>query len=182
MDATPCTVTPTDPSGAPATPISLGWDDLVQHRRYLVRFAQARLRDSTLAEDAVHDLFETVLRQRASFCGRSSVRTWLAAVLRRRIVDLLRERARFESLDDADRASLWLAFECPAARPDEAAEHREHLRHTLARIDAMPQVLRSAITLRVLQDRSTPAVCQALGISESALFVRLHRARRHLAS
>lgn len=152
------------------------------HRRYLVRFAQHRLRDSTLAEDAVHDLFEAVLRQRASFCGRSSVRTWLAAVLRRRIADLLRERARFESLDDTGRDRLGRSFESPAARPDEWAEQRERLTRTLARIDALPPGLRNAMHLRVLQDRSTAAVCRALGISESALFVRLHRARQRLAS
>ena len=40
--------------------------------------------------------------------------------------------------------------------------------------------MRSVIELRMLQDRSTEDVCRALAISEDNLFVRLHRARKHL--
>jgi RNA polymerase sigma-70 factor (ECF subfamily) len=52
----------------------------------------------------------------------------------------------------------------------------------MARIDALPAGLRDVMRLRVLQDRSTDEVCAALSISEENLFVRLHRARKHLLS
>ena len=55
--------------------------EVVSHRSYLVRFAQRRLRDPMLAEDAVHDVFEAVLSGRASFGGRAALRSWLTAVL-----------------------------------------------------------------------------------------------------
>ena len=42
-----------------SVPISLA--ELVSHRPYLVRFAMKKLRDPTLAEDAVHDVIEAVL-------------------------------------------------------------------------------------------------------------------------
>ena len=54
------------------------------------------------------------------------------------------------------------------------------LSQTLARIDALPAGLRDVMQLRVLQDQPTEAVCEALEITEKNLFVRLHRARKHL--
>src|SRR3954463_9913511 len=74
--------------------------DLVAPRAYLVRFAQRRLGDPMLAEDAVHDVFEAVLSGRAAFAGRSALRSWLTGVLKHKIVDLVRRRPALESIDD----------------------------------------------------------------------------------
>ncbi len=159
--------------------------EVVAHRAYLVRFAMRRLRDPMLAEDAVHDVFEAVLSGRASFAGRAALRSWLTAVLKNKIVDEMRRTPAHESLDDDDdetpgRAALRVA--CPRPGPEEVAEQRELLGRTLARIDAMPSGLRDAIRLRVIEERSTESVCRELGISEENLFVRVHRARKHLLS
>lgn len=179
---------PFDPAACTAS--SVAWTDLVAHRSHLVRFAQRKLHDPMLAEDVVHDVFEAVLSGRASFAGRSALRSWLTGILKHKIVDLVRQRAGYDSLDDSDSVgddgeSLThgaTAFECPQPRPDELAEQREFLAQTLARIDALPAGLRDVMQLRVLQDQSTDIVCRTLSISEDNLFVRLHRARKHLLS
>jgi len=165
---------------------AVSWREMVSHRCALVRFAQRKLHDPMLAEDVVHDVFEAVISGRASFAGRSSLRSWLTAILKNKIVDLVRQRASYQSLDngsddegDNDGAA---GIECPSARPDELAEQRQTLAHTLARIEALPAGLRDVMRLRVLQDQPTEQVCQALSISEENLFVRLHRARRQLLS
>jgi RNA polymerase sigma-70 factor, ECF subfamily len=157
------------------------WSEMVSHRSYLVRFAQRKLRDPLLAEDVVHDVFEAVISGRAAFAGRAALRSWLTAVLKNKIVDSIRRHAGFETLDDDDDGGA-LAIECPQPRPDEVAEQRQLLERALARIDALPPGLRDAMRLRVLEERSTDSVCEALGISEENLFVRLHRARKHLLS
>lgn len=165
---------------------AVSWHEMVSHRGVLVRFAQRKLHDPMLAEDVVHDVFEAVISGRASFAGRSSLRSWLTAILKNKIVDLVRQRANYESLDegsDGEGDSQGVAaIECPHARPDELAEQRQTLTHTLARIEALPAGLRDVMRLRVLQDQPTELVCQALAISEENLFVRLHRARKHLLS
>jgi RNA polymerase sigma-70 factor, ECF subfamily len=160
--------------------VSLG--ELIGHRAYLVRFAQRRLHDPMLAEDVVHDVFEAVLAGRAAFGGRAALRSWLTAVLKHKIVDLVRRRPLHESLDDEAGNADALAQACPQPRPDEAAEQRERLRHALARIEAMPASLREVMRLRVLEERDTAEVCARLNISEENLFVRLHRARKQLLS
>jgi len=163
-----------------ALPVSLR--EMVSHRGVLVRFAQRRLHDPMLAEDVVHDVFEAVLAGRASFSGRSSLRSWLTAILKHKIVDLVRQRAGTDSLDEDDFDDAALSLTCPQPQPDQVAEQRQQLAHTLARIDALPVGLRQAMRLRVLQDQSTEAVCESLSISEDNLFVRLHRARKQLLS
>lgn len=169
-------------AAAPSTFLPVAWTEMVSHRSYLVRFAQRKLHDPMLAEDVVHDVFEAVISGRAAFAGRAALRSWLTAILKHKIVDLVRSRVGFDSLEEDGEDSATMAIACPQPQPDEVATHREALRQTLARIEALPASLREVVELRVLQDQPTEAVCQALSISEDNLFVRLHRARKQLAS
>jgi len=157
----------------------LSWAELAAQRAFLVRYARRRLHDPALAEDLVHDVFEAVMSGRASFGGRSALRSWLVAILRHKVADLARERTGHDSLDTCD-GDDERALPCPQPRPDEVAEQRERLSNTLARIAALPAGLRDAMQLRILRDHTSDAVCALLGISEQNLFVRLHRARRQL--
>ena len=160
----------------------VAWHEMVSHRSYLVRFAQRKLHDPMLAEDVVHDVFEAVISGRAAFAGRAALRSWLTAILKHKIVDLVRSRVGLDSLDEEALDDATLAMECPQPQPDEVAEQRQQLSRVLEKIDALPASLRDVMQLRVLQDQPTDAVCDALSISEDNLFVRLHRARKQLAS
>jgi RNA polymerase sigma-70 factor (ECF subfamily) len=166
----------------PAVAGAVSWHEMVSHRGYLVRFAQRKLHDPMLAEDVVHDVFEAVLSGRAAFGGRSALRSWLTAILKNKIVDLVRQRAGVDSLDEQGDDDDTRAIECPQPRPDMLAEQREFLALTLQRIAALPAGLRDVMQLRVLQDQPTGEVCRRLAISEENLFVRLHRARKQLLS
>ena len=169
------------PALPPVFAPSVGWAEMVAHRAYLVRFAQRKLRDPLMAEDVVHDVFEAVLSGRAVFAGRAALRSWLTAVLKNKIVDMVRRSVGFESLVDDDDDSA-LAVVCPQPGPAEIAEQQQLLTLALQRIEALPQALRDAMRLRVLEDQSTEDVCRELGISEENLFVRIHRARKQLLS
>ncbi|MDE2369666.1 MAG: sigma-70 family RNA polymerase sigma factor [Burkholderiales bacterium] len=179
----PAPIAATAPSHPAAT---VAWSELAPQRDYLVRYARRRLLDPALAEDLVHDVFEAVASGRALFGGRSALRSWLVAVLKHKIVDLVRERVGYDSLDaagddDGDGGTATPELACPQPRPDEVAEQRERLAQTLARIAALPEHLRRAVELRLLADADSDAVCRELSISESNLYVRLHRARCALA-
>ena len=168
---------------APTSPhVDLGWADLCLHRAHLVQFARRRLMDPSLAEDLVHDVFEAVVSGRAAFAGRSALRSWLVGILKHNIVDLVRQRSGHVSLnsgsdssDDEDRA---IDIESPLPGPHDLAEHRQRLRHTLARIQALSDSLRRVVEMRLLHERSSSDIRRTLQISEQNLFVRLHRARR----
>ncbi len=167
-------------------PPAVGWADLCLHRAHLVQFARRRLMDPSLAEDLVHDVFEAVVSGRAAFAGRSALRSWLVGILKHKIVDLVRQRSGHDSLDGTGGAECEdddnrIEIESPLPGPHDVAEQRQRLRHTLARIQALPASLRRVLEMRVLHERSSGDICQALQISEQNLFVRLHRARRALA-
>jgi RNA polymerase sigma-70 factor, ECF subfamily len=179
------TVNPAASSEA-GDPVAVPWSDLMTHRDYLVRFAQRKLHDPSLAEDAVHDVFEAVLSGRATFAGRSALRSWLTAVLKNKIVDVIRQRARFDSLEmEGDSEDGGETVEArhslgEQAGPQELTEQRERLQLALKGIEQLPAGLRDVMKFRVLQDESSGTVCRRLGISEASLFVRLHRARKQL--
>jgi RNA polymerase sigma-70 factor, ECF subfamily len=168
-------------------PVALGWTDLCPHRAHLVQFARRKLMDPSLAEDLVHDVFEAVVSGRAAFAGRSALRSWLVGILKHKIVDLVRQRSGHDSLDgtglgDGEDDDSGMEFESPLPGPQDQAEQRQRLRQTLARIQALPDSLRRVVEMRLLHDRSSSDICQTLQITEQNLFVRLHRARRVLAS
>ena len=165
--------------------VTLGWADLVPHREYLVRYARRQLRDSTQAEDVVHDVVEAVMSGNARVSGRCALRSWLTAVLKNKVVDLIRASARCDTTLDAasesnDDNSVHTYLECQQPRPDEVAEQRERLRHTLDRISTLPRTLQDIVQLRLLGDASSEEVCNRLQISPNCLFVGLHRARKQL--
>ncbi len=171
--------------GVPSVPAAaVGWAALASERAYLVSYARRRLQDPALAEDLVHDVFEAVMTGRAAFAGRSALRSWLVGILKHKIVDLVRQRSGHDSLDlgDEDDEAPHAALLCPQPRPDDVAEQRQRLSQTMARIAGLPASLRQVVELRLLHDRPTAEVCSALDITEQNLFVRLHRARRVLAS
>ena len=172
---------------APVDAVALSWADLAPQRGRLVQFARRRLLDPSLAEDLVHDVFEAVITGRAQFGGKSSLGTWLVGVLKHKIVDLVRQRSGHISLDqgaDDDEGEAGYpgaGLVCSQPGPAEVAEQRQLLQRALHNIEALPDNLKRVVQLRVLQDDSTEAVCEALNISEQNLFVRLHRARKVLA-
>lgn len=164
-------------------PVSVCWLEMLGYRDYLVRFAQRKLQDPALAEDVVHDVFEAVISGRASFEGRAALRSWLTAILKNKIIDVIRQRSRFDSFDGWDTGEgddAMQQIECTQTRPDQLAEQRELLSQTMLRIAGLPKGLRDVMEFRVLQEESSEAVCQRLDISEASLFVRLHRARKQL--
>ena len=179
------------PAGITANPatyfdqIAVSWSEMISHRDYLVRFAQRKLHDPALAEDAVHDVFEAVMSGRAIFEGRAALRSWLTAILKFKVVDIIRSRARYGSYDcfDTDDEPVGSGIEqlaCDSAGPQDLAEQRELLGQTLNRIRTLPKGLREVMEFRVLKDESSQEVCERLQISEASLFVRLHRARKQL--
>ncbi len=68
------------------------WVD--QHGDSLFRFAVSRVQDPETAADLVQETFLAALRIRDTYARRSSVRTWLVAILKHKIADRLREFSR----------------------------------------------------------------------------------------
>ena len=95
------------------------------------------------------------LQSGARYAGRSSVRTWLTGILKNKLVDLIRDRARYHEMDADDDEALPL--ECAAARPDELAEHRERV---VPKSELLAQVWAGVVVDGCVRDVAELALCQ----------------------
>ncbi|HEX5659387.1 MAG TPA: sigma-70 family RNA polymerase sigma factor [Polyangiales bacterium] len=123
------------------------------------------------AEDLVQDTWLSALTSSASFEGRSSVRTWLSTILRRRVVDKIR-RARVSTPYEDDVHSQQDATD--------PVESRELVERALAMLSELGDAEREALALCAIGELDRGEACEELGISPGSLRVRLHRARRKL--
>jgi RNA polymerase sigma-70 factor (ECF subfamily) len=164
---------------------------LERYGDYLYRFAVARVRRSDVAEDLVQETLLAAWRGRAGFDGTASERTWLTAILKRKAIDWLRrqvrERPAIEPGTDPDpfeaelftRRGEWK--QSPGlwgrGQPDEALDREEFWSVLYACLRKLPVRLHDVFALRYLDETAAEEVCRDLGLTESNLWVMLHRAR-----
>ena len=183
--STPADVKASDQCSTPS-------DWLRRYGDYLFNFAVGQVRDVTVAEDLVQETFLAALKARDQFGGRSSERTWLVSILRHKIYDHLRRICRERSVrhdpspaqpeDEAwDESVLWMHdvnAECVSpSRRMELNEFREALEMALGRL---PSRLAQVFQMYEIEEQPNRKVCDELQISESNLWVMLHRARKQL--
>jgi len=63
-------------------------------RRQMLKFATLQLSDANLAEDAVQEALIGALRNARTFAGRAALKTWVFAILKNKIADILRQKQR----------------------------------------------------------------------------------------
>ena len=143
----------------------------------LYRFALRAVRDVELARDLTQEALLAAVAQRASFGGRSSLRSWVVGILSHKVIDHFRRRG--VRLTDGGDAPELLATPSPedvervvAARQQLAAVER-----ALARL---PELERMALLLADVEGVERADCCHALGVSATHLRVLLHRGRNRL--
>ncbi|MEO8136307.1 MAG: sigma-70 family RNA polymerase sigma factor, partial [Betaproteobacteria bacterium] len=67
-------------------------------RGYLLRVARLQLRDRDRAEDVVQETLLAALEAKDKFAGKSSIKTWLTGILKHKIIDAIRKKAREPSV------------------------------------------------------------------------------------
>ncbi len=187
--------TPAIPSVVPQLSDPSGWVDL--YGDYLYNYALMRLKDAPMAEDAVQETFLAALKARQTFAGRSSEKTWMVGILKHKIIDQFRKNKRestyteeslpFEReglfLEDGEWAGHWKPQCKPTAwgdTPLTTIEQQEFWKVFQHCFDKLPDRLASVFSLRELEEMESADICKVLEITETNLWVVLHRARMHL--
>jgi RNA polymerase sigma-70 factor (ECF subfamily) len=144
------------------------------------------LRNEAEAEDAVQDTAIKVFQNLGKFRGDSQFRTWVLSIARNEGLGRLRKQAsrREDSLEagtdeqtgDYTPAILTSWREIPS----EALERKELGAMIRAAIDELPEIYRNVILLRDIEEMDVRETAVALGVTEGAVKVRLHRARAQL--
>ena len=164
-------------------------DELV---RYLRRYAGAQLREAEAVDDLVQETLSAALSSQQGFDGRSSLRTWMTAILRHKIADYVRGRVRErahrgeDGIDGEEETSysalavtsLW--DNSTAEDASGGAERAELLRDLAAGLGTLPKKQAAAFLLCEVQGRDTSEACRQLKVSANNLWIMVHRAKRAL--
>jgi RNA polymerase sigma-70 factor (ECF subfamily) len=188
----------TTPEGVKPSPVLSDPERWVElHGDYLFKYAVLRLRDTVKAEDAVQETFLAALKGGKSFAGRSAEKSWLVGILKNKICDHYRkasretpftdlefytdeESGRFEAGDT--RGGGWIHELGPRdwPNPGESLDNEKFWRAYHDCSGKLPKNVAAAFNLRELDGVESKEICSLLNISESNLWVMLHRARMAL--
>jgi len=145
------------------------------------------LADREDAADATQEVYLRVVRSVLGFRGESSFGTWLHRVTVNVCLSALRKRGQARA---AGATAGAVAFATPDDEssphsssedgPDERAATADLLARSEAAVLALPEPSRTVVVLRDVEGLSTREVAEVLGLSESVVKVRLHRAHARL--
>ncbi|MGB6687657.1 MAG: sigma-70 family RNA polymerase sigma factor [Terracidiphilus sp.] len=141
------------------------------------------LKNEAEAEDVAQETAIKVFVNLRNFRGESKFRTWVLSIARNEALGRLRKLAvrREDSLDagtdeqtgDYTPAILTSWREVPT----EALERKELGAILRQAVEGLPEIYRNVMLLRDIEEMDVRETAEALGITEGAVKVRLHRAR-----
>jgi RNA polymerase sigma-70 factor (ECF subfamily) len=144
----------------------------------LCGFAMNLSRHRAAAEDVVQQTFLQLHRTRARWTRGARVFPFAYAIAHHFFVDSTRRR-KHERPGDAEPASAD-QVESGEANVDDELDARRRLAEQLERIQRLPERLRLAFQLVVLEELSVAETAEILGITTVNVKVRVHRAREAL--
>lgn len=150
----------------------------------MLAVARRILGDEHAAQDAVQDALLSAFRALHEFTGQSQLSTWLHRIVVNSALMKLRTRKRkpecsLESLlpqflEDGHQLDPAAPWTVSAESLLESDETRRLVRESIA---ALPDLFRTVIVLRDIEQLPTEETAALLGVTESVVKTRLHRAR-----
>jgi len=166
---------------------------LTEHGDYLYRYALLKLRDGAAAEDMVQETLLAALSAWERFSGQSSVRTWLTGILKHKILDLFRSRAKepqytpasddsvaeLAALEQAlfDATGHWISPPQAWADPEACLDQQRFWEAFMRCLEGLAPLHARVFHLREMEGYGTEEICNELDISSTNCWVVLHRAR-----
>lgn len=153
----------------------------------LLRLARRFLKNEEDARDAVQDAFISAFRSIQKFEAGAKLSTWLHRIVVNSALMRLRTKRRHPEEDIDDLLPQFAAdghqvresvdWSLSAEEMVQQSETRELVRRL---IDQLPDSYRVVLLMRDIEEMSTGETAEALGITPTAVKVRLHRARQAL--
>ena len=162
----------------------------------MIKFALLQLSSFQQAEDVVQEALTSAFEHLKSFSGRAAFKTWVFAILKNKIVDLIRQKNRLitmsELFDDQendlsidelfDKAGHWHKYEAPHAwqSPEEMMEQQDFWIIFDACLNHLPAKYAQVFMLREMIELSSDEICEKLQLTISHLNVLMYRSRARL--
>lgn len=169
---------------------------LIDLRQQMLKFAILQLSSLELAEDAVQEALTSAYQHIGSFTGRAAFKTWVFAILKNKIIDLIRQKSRLMTMSELfndeeselsidalfDASGHWHKYEAPQAwpSPEEMLEQQDFWIIFNACLNHLPAKYAQVFMLREMIELSSNEICEKLGITVTNLNVLMYRSRTRL--
>jgi RNA polymerase sigma-70 factor, ECF subfamily len=160
---------------------------VVEYTPMLLRTAQRILKNQAEAEDVVQEGFIKAFEHLDRLEAPERFGPWLKRIVINQTITRYRSKVRSpeRSIEDLlprfDEEQVRIDWPDETAIDAEASLCRKSVRDAVrAAVESLPEGYRVVIVLRDIEELSTREAADILGIEESALKVRLHRARSAL--
>lgn len=157
------------------------------HSGHLLAVARRMLRTEEDAQDAVQEAFLSAFKALEKFEGGSRLSTWLHRIVVNACLMKLRSDRRRPSrsiedllptfLEDGHQANPARSWKPDAARGIPPTETQRIVQEA---IEMLPEGFREVLVVRDIAGLDTAQAAEQLGMTESAVKTRLHRARQAL--
>ncbi len=153
---------------------------------YLYNFAVSRLNDEDLAKDLVQDTFIAGIQGLENFKGNSSVKTWLTSILKRKIIDIWRQKETRKTetfstyFKQGFMGESWLENQKPKGRIAEIEEvlENDELRAAIGEcMQQLPSKYKSVFMDKMIDEKDSEEICKENDITPSNFWVIIHRAK-----
>lgn len=155
---------------------------------YLMNYAMTKLNDRNIALDLIQDTFVAAIQNLDKFEGKSTPKTWLTSILKRKIIDVWRKESSrktkvissfFVSEGDESEGS-WIVDKAPHQRISSVEEKitKEEQLNDLSRcIETLPVKWKGIIQSKYLFEKKWEEICSEFEITKSNYWVIVHRAK-----
>ncbi len=158
----------------------------------LYNYAYSRLNNPDQARDIVQDTFTSAVKSAKNFKGLSTEKTWLYSILRNKIIDTYRSKAKYReiSIDTSQNAEAedsffkenghWTQAHLPrkwTIEPEKELETKEFYKILNNCIEGLNEKQAIVFRMKYLEHVASDAICKAMDITPSNYWVIIHRAK-----
>ncbi|MDR3705258.1 MAG: RNA polymerase sigma factor [Paludibacteraceae bacterium] len=142
----------------------------------IFRLALFLLSDKAEAEDATQEVFVRLWNHKNNLSSVENIQAFVLRVTRNLCLDKLRTlNRRQEEVDSSNNV-----VEETMVNPHEQTEQRNLLDFVKQQIKLLPEMQRTIITLRDIEELEFDEIAQITGLNENAIKVNLSRARKKI--
>lgn len=165
-------------------------------RQQMIKFAFLQLSSLPQAEDVVQEALTSAFQNLDSFKGRAAFKTWVFAILKNKIIDVVRQKSRLVAMSELfkdeeselsvdelfDASGHWHKYEAPQVwqSPEEMMEQSDFWIIFESCLDHLPAKYAQVFMMREVVELSSNEICSKLELSISNFNVLMYRSRTRL--
>ncbi len=154
-----------------------GRELFIRYALFIYRLSYRSILNQSIAEEISQEAWLKIFKNLHTYTPGTSFQLWAAAICHNLCVDYIR---RAQTQQNVDKSVIKELLYPSRLLPIEYAEQKEFVDKVLAFIQSMPEVFRTAFTLRYMEEMSYKEIAGIAGCTEQTARTRVFRATESL--